>query len=302
MKRLFRKAGSTPECHRYPGRKNNFPVVHYPLNENMLENSARHFFEESKHLDILSYCTSSDCRGKHFNLPTRISCFEHSPSIIPLVLGIFDGQDIMALFSAGGPGSVLNYRLYDELSTLSLHGYLFDHIAMTFSIVSDHLDDLFERLLNTEPHSSMSCQYRRIGASQVTQSCVEAFWITILADQWHLGKRVDHKSPQDSVILPKSMEEHRNLCQDPALLTHLRFVVGWQLVITKPGYRGLAPEKPISTTPLPLFPEERCHMLYDLSPMILCPSLSGNLVPLPGSFESGLVFVPPDIRSSENRK
>ena len=200
----------------------------------------------------------------------------------------------MALFSAGGPGSVLNYRLYDELSILSLHGYLFDHIAMTFSIVSDHLDDLFERSLNTEPYSSMYCQFRRIGASQVTQLCVEAVWKTILADQWHLGKRVNHENPQDPVILPKSMGEHRNLCQDPALLTHLRFIVGRQLVITKRGYLGLAPEKPISTTPLPLFPEMRCHMLYDLSPMILCPSLSGILVPLPGSFESGLVFVPPE--------
>ena len=211
----------------------------------------------------------------------------------------------MALFSAGGPGSVLNYGLYDELSTLSLHGYLFDHIAMKLSIVSDHLDDLFERLLNTEPHSSISCQFRRIGASQVTQSCVEALWRTILADQRHLGKRVDHEAPQDPVILPNSIEEHRKICQDPALLTHLRFIVGRQMVITKRGSLGLAPGKPISTTPLPLLLEVRCHALYDLSPMILCPSLSGKLVPLPGSFELGLVFlvfVPPDTDSSENRK
>ena len=210
---------------------------------NILEQYARHFLEESKHLDILSYCSSSACRGEHVDFPTSVPCFAHYSSIIPLVLGIFDGQDSMALFSAGAHGSVLTYGLHDELSTLSLHGYPFDRIVMTFPIVSDHLDELFERLLKIEPHWSMSCQFRRIGASQVTQSCVEAFWRTMLADQWHLGKRVDHENPQDPFILPESMEEHRNLCQDPALLTHLRFIVGRQLVITKRGYLGLAPEK-----------------------------------------------------------
>ena len=223
-----------------PRKINNFPVVDYMDDSSVLVQYACHFLGEYKCLDILSYCSSSACRGESLCTPTWVPCFAHSSSVIPLALGIFDGQDSLALFSAGGPGSVLNYGLHDDLSILSLHGYLFDHIAMTFPIVSDHLDELFERLLKLEPYWSVSCHFR---ASQATQSFVEAFWRTILADQWHMGKRVDHENPQDPIILPKSMEEHRNLCQNPALLPHLRFIVGRQLVITKRGYLGLAPEK-----------------------------------------------------------
>ena len=234
--------GWTQSVSRMPWRRRNVPSVDYnqPV-EYIYKQCARYFLEEAQCLDILSYCSSSGCRLQGVDLPTWVPCFAKASSIVPLVLGIFDGEDSMALFSAGGLGSNLNYELSREMSTLSVHGYLFDHIAETFPIDPDHLGELFERLLNTEPHWSMSCQCGKKGVSPLILTCVEVLWRTILADQWHQGKRINHEDPQDPVILPQSMEEHRDRCQNPALLGQLRFLAGRQLVVTERGYLGLAP-------------------------------------------------------------
>lgn len=231
-----------------PREKYDLPVVDYNRSsEDICKLYAVYFLEESKRLDILSYCSSSGYwRWTGHNFPTWVPWFANACSTIPLVLGIFDGKDSMALFSAGGPGSILNYGLTDELSTLSLHGNLFDYIVETFPIIPDRLGKLFERMLNTEPHWSMSCQCGKEEVSPRTQTCVEVLWRTILADQWHQGKRINHQDPQDPqdrVILPQSMKEHRDNCQNPTFLTNLRFIRGRQLVVTERGYLGLAPQR-----------------------------------------------------------
>ena len=227
------------QASQMPREKYELPVVDYTRSSaDICKRYAVYFLEGSKHLDILSYCSS--CCRRH-NLPTWVPWFAESCSTIPLVLGIFDGQDSMALFSAGGRGSILDYGLCDDLPTLSLHGYLYDHIAMTLPISYDHIDKPFKRLLYIEPHWSISCQCGKKGASSVTQSCVEVFWRTILADQWHQGKRIDHEDPQEPVIVPQSMEEDREQWHSPTLLSHLRYLEGRQLVVTERGYLGLAP-------------------------------------------------------------
>ena len=236
-----------------PREKYELPVVDYTKNSmDICKRYAVYFLEESKHLDILSYCSSSYYR--HHTLLSWVPWFAESCSTIPLVLGIFDGQDSMALFSAGGPGSILNYGLCDELSTLSLHGYLFDHIAMTFPIDSNHLDRLFKRLLNTQSHWSMSRQRAKKVASSVTQSSVEVFWRTILADQWHQGKRIKWDDRQGRISPPRSSEDHYRLLEDPDLYAHLRYLPGRRIITTKRGYLGLAPDAAIPSDIIVVIP------------------------------------------------
>ena len=240
------EGGIQSQVSQMPGRRREIPFVRYDQSvDDIYKQYACYFLEESKYLDILSYCSSSVYRGERGKLPTWVPCFAGSCSTIPLVLGIFDGQDSMALFSAGGLGSILNYEITDELSTLRLHGYDMDRVMDTFPI------DI-KRLLGLELYWIMSYQCDIFGASQGER--MEAFWRTILADQWHQGKRIKQDDLQGRIIPPRSLEDHCRLLNDPDLYAHLRYLPGRRIITTTRGYLGLAPDAAIPSDIIVVIP------------------------------------------------
>ena len=246
------EGGTQSQVSQKPRRKRKPPLVDYEqLPGRVYKQYACYFLEESKHLDILSYCSSCDRQEidefpgnenpltgcAHF--PSWVPWFAKPSSIVPLTLGIFDGQDSMALFSAGGHGSVLNYEVDEELSTLRLHGYHMDSVMNTFLLHMNRLDILSRLWFDLELYWAMSCQSDNCGASQGGR--MEAFWRTILADQWHQGKRIKQDDLQGRIIPPRSSEDHYRLLEDPDLNAHLRYLPGRRIITTKRGYLGLAP-------------------------------------------------------------
>ena len=228
-------------------RMRNAPSVNYALSvEDIHKNYACYFLEESKNLDILSYCSSCDRPGKDGSLsstnslPSWVPWFAEASLIVPLTLGIFDGQDSMAVFSAGGLGSALEYEVVDDGVTLRLHGYCVDHIVKIFEIDFGP-GYLFKVLVSVELDWIMSRQTDTAGKSPRNEPCLEAFWRTILADQWHQGKRINQDDLHKRAIPPRSFEDHYLLLKDPELYPHLRYILGRRIIITQRGYLGLAP-------------------------------------------------------------
>ena len=215
------------------------PLVDYSLPvEGVCNRYACYLLEESEHLDILSYCSSCSYGD---DLPSWVPWFVKPSPMVPLTLGIFDGQDSMAVYSAGGLGSTLKYEVVDHRKILRLHGYCLDHIVNMFDI-NFGLGYLFKVLVSVELDWAMSRQSDRVGASQGEQSYMETFWRTLLADQWRQGKRIDQDELQGGVIPPRSSREHNLLLEDPDLHAHSRYILGRSIIITQRGYLGLAPE------------------------------------------------------------
>ena len=246
------EGGIQSQVSQMPRRKRKPPLVDYeqPLGR-VYKQYACCLLEESKNLDILSYFSSCDRQeidespmDKNrltgcANFPSWVPSFATPSSIVPLTLGIFDGQDSMALFSAGGHGSVLNYGLHEELSTLRLHGSHMVRVMSTFLIGIKRPNNLSKLWFDVELYWAMSCQSDNFGASQGER--MEAFWRTILADQWHQGKRIKQNDLQERIIPPRSSEDHYRLLEDPDLYAHLRYLPGRRIITTKRGYLGLAP-------------------------------------------------------------
>lgn len=74
------------------------------------------------------------------------------------------------------------------------------------------------------------------------QSRTEAYWRTLLADQWREGERLGREIHGQSVIPPTTEQEAKTLLQEPDLGIYLRFLPGRRLFLTSRGYLGLGLE------------------------------------------------------------
>lgn len=216
---------------------------HRPPIEDMWTQVACHIIMTYRTLDVLSYRASLDFYS--IGLPSWVPDFTVALHVVPLTLGVFHGRNPNALFSAGGvdplpdsatePGAHLLADLF-----LELEGTIVAEIAKSSITNMLNLDSMRRVTLEKFLRRALGLQAgQRMAGHQ--QSIMEIFWRTILAHQRQSGDRLRTKSLGNSIIPPRTEEEHQKLLREPELTDRLPFIKGRNLIITDRGDLGLAP-------------------------------------------------------------
>ena len=154
----------------------------------------------------------------------------------PLILGTFGGGRAMDIYTAGGDGTAprMVHRLRaisdgGDWTRLIFLGASFDTICETVPIADE------------EAHiSRMSLQHAR---THLLQFSIEAFWRTLLADQWPVGQRLLQVAYFRGVrIPPKSTDDHNRLLNILTSEYEMPFLTGRSVAITSAGRIGLIPK------------------------------------------------------------
>jgi hypothetical protein len=124
-----------------------------------------------------SYSLPSGEGFYYSNVPPRrhsdswVPKFTCRVDVVPLTLGIFDSQNSLDLFTAGGTISRALITWHNEL--LGVRGYTIDHIEKMYSV-----DGVWNMLSEDTPSSIPEFFQKHVG-----ESVTEVLWRTVLADQ-----------------------------------------------------------------------------------------------------------------------
>jgi hypothetical protein len=231
---------------------------------------AAYILNSSRSLDILSYHSafSKDYTTEGECLPSWTTDFRILSGATPLTLGVFDGLPSMAIFSAGGMNTVPNYDVDFESSILQLtgrpFGYIINSLTRYHAVSKEFSIGLELPIAAKHNHSkiphvwwTLLAQVSKFGieilgnywgneALQKVKSfygakgVLEAFWRTLLADQWEIGQRLNIGTARPLVVPPTTLDEHRALCTVSSLIEHLHFLRGRMLILLNDGRFGLA--------------------------------------------------------------
>ena len=215
-----------------------YHLVNYRLRASeVYEDFFRWYIDEYHKLDILSICIPAQqdswLRFYVNNLVEDPSWYQHlfsnaANECRPLILGTFDGSRAMDLYSAGGDGTVAS--VVDELPGISLLGASFDTV-----------DEIVHITGEDGKVSKGILQHARDHFMQFT---IEAFWRTLLADQWPSGERLPRVVNFKGARLPPiSGDDQTRLLSVLNPEYDVPFLTGRSLAITTGRRVGLVPSR-----------------------------------------------------------
>ncbi|KAK5634333.1 hypothetical protein RRF57_010047 [Xylaria bambusicola] len=207
-------------------------------------------------LDIFSICTFYRSYGRRNEQPSWVPDFTSqlplgppSSLVVPLSLGVFAGRASMSLFSAGGPGSSPKFTTSNARDTFTTIGRATDKILMCTRHSESVVDGVsLQRLLRINSLRTVLTTILGMESQSLwtapndERTVMEAFWKTILAEQWNEGELLsDSRLPAQLRIPPRTQSEYLALCKFETLSQHLRFIRGRQFILTQNGRLGLVP-------------------------------------------------------------
>jgi hypothetical protein len=241
------------------------PDYELPLGEFFMRVTA-YILKSSNSLDILSYysayqkdyTTESDHSDPLLSASWAVDLRTFS-AVQPLTLGVFNGLPSKAIFSAGGMNTVPTYDIDLETSTLQLTGRQCGYIMgvllkRTFPVSTEYDNgDNYGRWwavlsLVSKYGIEILIEFWGVTTFQKMQyvygidGVLEAFWRTLLADQWDVGRRLGTGIRNPLAVPPTTIDQRRALCADPTLVNHLQFLKGRTIVVRNDGYLGLGPQ------------------------------------------------------------
>ena len=212
----------------------------------------RWYIRKYRNLDILSLCVPSrqdSWRGYYSGksiIPHWYSQIFNSTNndaareCLPLTLGTFGGGRAMDIYTAGGDGTIPSLVQHLAASSDGLDWTRLPLLGTSFDTVREIVP-----IADEEGHVSIASlqQHARTHFLRSGISGIEAFWRTLLADQWPVGKRLSQAVQfKGARIPPTSIDENERLLNILNPEYDMRFLTGRSLAITSAGHIGLVPK------------------------------------------------------------